>query len=149
MEIREVKETDLNQLLELYAQLHGDALPKPDDAMEQIWQKIFKDENHHIIVGFIAERLVSSCDIIIVPNLTHNHRPYAVVENVVTHEAFRNRGYGTQILGCAKEIAVKNNCYKIMLLTGSKKDSTLKFYEKAGYNKNDKTAFIQWLDCTV
>ncbi|ACL20903.1 hypothetical protein Dhaf_2880 [Desulfitobacterium hafniense DCB-2] len=22
----------------------------------------------------------------------------------------------------------------------------LKFYEQAGYNKNDKTAFIQWLD---
>jgi hypothetical protein len=29
--------------------------------------------------------------------------------------------------------------------TGSKLDSTLSFYERAGYNKNDKTAFIQWL----
>ena len=28
---------------------------------------------------------------------------------------------------------------------GSKKESTLKFYEKAGYNKDDKTGFIQWL----
>lgn len=32
-----------------------------------------------------------------------------------------------------------------MLLTGSKKESTLKFYEQAGYNRNDKTAFIQWI----
>ena len=45
----------------------------------------------------------------------------------------------------ASEIAVENNCYKIMLLTGSKKDSTLNFYEYCGYNRNDKTAFIKWL----
>jgi hypothetical protein len=35
--------------------------------------------------------------------------------------------------------------YKIMLMTGSKKESTLSFYEKAGYNRSDKTAFIQWI----
>lgn len=45
----------------------------------------------------------------------------------------------------AKEIAKKAECYKMMLLTGSKEDSTLNFYTKAGYNSTDKTAFIQWL----
>lgn len=45
----------------------------------------------------------------------------------------------------AKEIALRENCYKMMLLTGSKNESTLAFYERAGYNQNDKTAFIQWL----
>ncbi len=45
----------------------------------------------------------------------------------------------------AKEIARRENCYKMMLLTGSKNTDTLYFYEQAGYNKNDKTAFIQWL----
>ena len=33
-----------------------------------------------------------------------------------------------------------------MLLTGTKNESTLDFYRKAGYNSEDKTAFIQWLD---
>lgn len=33
----------------------------------------------------------------------------------------------------------------MMLLTGSKLESTIKFYEHAGYNRNDKTAFIRWL----
>ena len=46
----------------------------------------------------------------------------------------------------AKRIAIENDCYKMMLLTGSKKTSTLNFYEKAGYNSTDKTAFIQWLE---
>lgn len=31
-----------------------------------------------------------------------------------------------------------------MLLTGSKNEKTLNFYENAGYNGVDKTAFIQW-----
>ena len=32
-----------------------------------------------------------------------------------------------------------------MLLTGSKEKSTLNFYEQAGYNSKDKTAFVQWI----
>jgi ribosomal protein S18 acetylase RimI-like enzyme len=82
----------------------------------------------------------------IIPNLTHNQKPYALIENVITDNNHRNKGYATAVLDFAKEIAIKQNCYKIMLLTGSKKESTLKFYEKAGYNRNDKTALIQWIE---
>lgn len=38
------------------------------------------------------------------------------------------------------------NCYKMMLLTGSTKEKTLNFYGNAGYNSSDKTAFIQWIE---
>ena len=78
-------------------------------------------------------------------NLTHNQQPYAFIENVITDEQFRKRGLATQCLNFAKEIAAKENCYKMMLLTGSDKESTLNFYRKAGYNSEDKTAFIQWI----
>ena len=44
-----------------------------------------------------------------------------------------------------KILAINNNCYKMMLLTGSKRQTTLDFYKNAGYNRNDKSAFIQWL----
>ncbi len=37
----------------------------------------------------------------------------------------------------------KENCCKMMLLTGSKKPETLHFYEKAGYNSSKKTAFFE------
>ena len=81
----------------------------------------------------------------IIPNLTRGVRPYAFVENVVTHADYRKRGYATSCLDLAKQIARENNCYKMMLLTGSKEESTLNFYRKAGYNSSDKTAFIQWI----
>ena len=82
---------------------------------------------------------------VIIPNLTRGQRPYAFVENVITDKNYRKKGYATACLNFAREIARRENCYKMMLLTGSKEKSTLDFYEQAGYNQNDKTAFIQWL----
>ena len=105
-----------------------------------------QDKNHHIIVKVIDDKIVSSCVCVIIPNLTRNIRPYAFVENVVTHSDFRGKGYATECLNFAKKIAENENCYKMMLLTGSKNEDTLKFYINAGYNCTDKTAFIQWLD---
>lgn len=143
--IREVTNGDLKGLLELYTHLHDNPVPDETDALTNLWDSILCDKNHHIIVAEEKGRIVSSCVCVIVPNLTHNQQSYALIENVVTDERFRGRGYATACLDYAKEIALKENCYKLMLLTGSKKESTLRFYERAGYNRNDKTAFIQWI----
>jgi len=48
--------------------------------------------------------------------------------------------------GYLKKHFSKENCYKMMLLTGSNNDATLRFYSNAGYNSSDKTAFIQWIE---
>jgi GNAT superfamily N-acetyltransferase len=149
MQIREAIKEDLLPLLELYTQLHGNDMPKINTVLENLWNGILADRNHHIIIGVNNNDIVSSCVLIVVPNLTHNQRPYALIENVITHKSYRGKGYATAILDFAREIAVKENCYKIMLLTGSKEESTLTFYEKAGYNRKDKTAFIQWLHLTL
>ena len=144
--IREILESELTELLKLYTQLHGNTMPEQTKELSLLWEQIFKNPNHHIIVAEENGKILSSCVLIIVPNLTHQQRPYALIENVITDERSRNRGLATACLNFAKEIALSENCYKIMLLTGSKEDSTLRFYEKAGYNRNDKTAFIQWLN---
>ncbi len=146
MEIREVVEKDLVSLLELYTQLHDNTLPEITQEITQLWKQILTDKNHHIICGIVDNKIVCSCVLIIIPNLTHHQRPYALIENVITHKDYRNKGFATAILNYAGTLAKKENCYKIMLMTGSKLDSTLKFYENAGYNRIDKTAFIKWLE---
>lgn len=143
--IREVTSNDLQGLLSLYTQLHDNPMPEETEDLHKLWRRILNDSTHHIIVAEEDGRIVSSCVCVIIPNLTHNQQPYAFVENVITDEAYRGKGLATACLDYAKELAVKENCYKLMLLTGSKKDSTLKFYENAGYNSKDKTAFIQWI----
>lgn len=144
--VREIKENELNELLELYLHLHESSVPEMTEHLTKTWKAIIKDDNHHIVVKITDEKIVSSCVCVIIPNLTRNVRPYAFVENVVTHADYRGKGYATECLNYAKEIAEKSNCYKMMLLTGSKDDKTLNFYQNAGYNSTDKTAFIQWLE---
>ena len=143
--IREANKNDLNALLELYLYLHEDSIPNQDEHLENTWKQIMEDKNHHLIVNEVDGKIVSSCVCVIIPNLTRNVRPYAFVENVVTHADYRKKGYASECLNYAKAIAKKENCYKMMLLTGSKRPDTLNFYKNAGYNSDDKTAFIQWM----
>lgn len=143
--IREACINDLEGLLQLYTQLHDNPFPELTDHVRAIWSRMINDPDHHVITAEEDGKIVSSCICAIIPNLTHEQRPYALIENVITDEEYRGRGYATACLDYARDIAVKCGCYKMMLLTGSKEKKTLDFYEHAGYNKNDKTAFIQWL----
>ena len=132
--IREAVESDLQEILALYLYLHETSVPDSSEHLRQTWEQIIRDKNHHLIVYDAGGKIVASCVCVIIPNLTRNVRPYAFIENVVTHGDYRRKGF-----------AERNNCYKIMLLTGAKEAGTLDFYQKAGYNSSDKTAFIQWI----
>ncbi len=143
--VREAVQSDLDAILELYLFLHEESIPEKDGHLRGTWMQIMQDPNHHLIVNVVDDKIVSSCVCVIIPNLTRNVRPYAFIENVVTHESYRGKGYAGECLNYARQIAEKENCYKMMLLTGSKKSDIHRFYERAGYNSSDKTAFIQWL----
>ncbi|MEZ3468471.1 MAG: GNAT family N-acetyltransferase [Schaedlerella sp.] len=144
--IREAKKEDLEELLELYLNLHEESIPEQSDRLSGAWEQILEDQNHHLIVNEINGKIVSSCVCVIIPNLTRNVRPYAFLENIVTHKDYRGQGLASECLEYAKQIAKDCNCYKMMLMTGSRKKETLDFYKRCGYNSTDKTAFIQWLD---
>ena len=125
MIVREVEKSDLYGLLKLYTHLHNNNIPDMNNELIGIWNNIIDDKNHHIIIVEEEGKIVSSCVCVIIPNLTHCQQPYALIENVITDENYRGRGYATACLDYAKAIAIKENCYKLMLLTGSKKESTL------------------------
>lgn len=143
--IREIDENDFQGLSELYTHLHNNKPIENNDKNIALFKEVLSDKNHHIIVAEADGKIVSSCVCVIVPNLTHNQQPYALIENVVTDKAYRKRGFASECLLYAKELAVENNCYKMMLLTGSKKRSTHRFYQKNGYNRFEKTGYIQRL----
>ena len=145
IKIREIIQDDLEDLFKLYEQLGPNPFVQVDEHILTVWNNILQNKDYHIIVAEDEEnsKIVSTCTCEIIPNLTHNQRPYAVVENVVTDQNFRGKGYATSCLDFAKEIAIKNNCYKLMLMTGSKKETTLNFYRNAGYTDKTKTAFDQ------
>jgi GNAT superfamily N-acetyltransferase len=144
--IRKAAPADAEALHELYFD-HLAAKPPKEPQDMAAWQKklarLESDPHYHILVGEADGRVVSSVTLVIIENLTNNLRPYAIIENVVTHADCRGRNYASTLMDKASDIAARHGCYKIMLMTGSKKESTLGFYEKCGFDKNEKTAFIK------
>ena len=70
-------------------------------------------------------------------------RPFAVIENLVVKSTNRNKGIGKKLVVHAMNQANLWNCYKVILETGTKQDWKLKFYEKCGLVKGEKTAYIK------
>jgi GNAT superfamily N-acetyltransferase len=118
---------------------------KGTDYITELWEEVFYDPGRYYFVVEEDGQLVSSCTLDIIKNLTRSGKPYGLIENVVTHKDYRKRGYGTSILHKAVETAKENNCYKVVLLTGRKEESVLRFYERAGFEKGIKTGFIMRL----
>ncbi|MFL0195680.1 GNAT family N-acetyltransferase [Clostridium sp. WILCCON 0269] len=142
--VRLIKYDELRELLNLYRQLQpNDPNVYENKDLKDIWDSIYNDPNLCYIVVEVEGRLVSSCNISIIKNLTRNLRPYGLIENVITDLNHRKKGYATKALNMAVEIAKGSNCYKVMLLTSSKKEETLKFYEQAGFIRGKKTGFIK------
>jgi GNAT superfamily N-acetyltransferase len=141
--IRNLQRPDLDALLALYGHLHEHDRPLPErQVVEAIWADALSNPSIRYVGCFEEDSLVSSCTITLIPNLTRACRPYGVIENVVTHAAYRGRGLGKRVLQEALAFAWAADCYKVMLLTGRQDASTLRFYEAAGFSRDGKTGFI-------
>jgi len=148
MIIRSARPDDVDQLMDLYMN-HLTSYPPQEVQVRSLWQERIRDlvkrQDYHLLVGEVEGVLVASLTLVIIPNLTHNLRPYSVMENVVTHRDYRNLGYASGLISHARTIAQEAKCYKIMLMTGSKRESTLNFYRKNGFTIGEKTACLSRL----
>jgi len=143
MRVRSIRRKELPALLELYTHLHRDDTPPPRGSrLNLLWQTILDDPNTHYIVAVEDDEIVSSCVLTIILNLTRGARPYGLIENVVTHSDYRRQGFGTAVMQKALEIAWRNDCYKVMLMSGRNDEGTMQFYESAGFIRGQKTGFI-------
>jgi GNAT superfamily N-acetyltransferase len=141
--IRELHLDDLDCLLVLYEHLHDSDLPRPErPVVESVFRNLLENPDHHYYGSFVDGKLVSSCILSVIPNLTRGCAPYGLIENVVTHRDFRRRGYGSAILRRALADAWAAGCYKVMVLTGRLDEGTFSFYESAGFDRRSKQAFI-------
>lgn len=103
--------------------------------------QIVADPNHYLLVGEVEDKIVATITLLVIPNLTHNLSPYALLENLVTHEAYRKFGYATVMIKKACKIAKMHDCYKIMFMTRTKKDGESRMFARCGFKVHDKLAY--------
>ena len=107
-----------------------------------VFQAIVNSDHLHLFVGEIDQRLVATCYLNFIPNMTRNVSPYCVIENVVTDQDSKSglgQGYHQ---ACPFDFAWSQGCYKVMLQTGSRRESTHNFYTSCGFRADDKFAFV-------
>ena len=130
----------LPQLLALYEHLAADNIQMDFDLATKRLAAFHAIAGSAVFVGYSVGKLVCSCALAIIPNLTRSGKPYGLIENVVTHRDYRGLGFGKQVLSHAIEHAWHHDCYKVMLLTGSQKPETHAFYRSAGFEAS-KTGY--------
>ncbi len=141
LEIRAASLSDLATVQDLYAHFdRTDDPPLQGAAAETACTAMLNHPGLTLFGGFLGPEMVATCTLVVIPNLLRGGMPYALIENVVTHSLHRTKGYGRAVLQHAVAMAKATGCYKVMLLTGSKRPEILKFYERSGFEQN-KTGF--------
>jgi GNAT superfamily N-acetyltransferase len=146
VEERIATKADLTGLLALYRQLTPEDPMLDESRAQAIWNAIEANDDLRYFVAVDGQKLVSTCNIAIVPNLTRNGASWAVVENVVTDEAYRRQGIGKRLIEMAIEFAKSRGCYKVCLLSNSTRAGAHKFYEELGFSGTAKVGFYLKLE---
>ena len=131
---------EILSLLELYKQLNPEDNIIDEFTAKNIWENI---ENQNIKY-FIAKengKVIASCYICIIPNLTRGGKSVGFIENVITDIEYRGKGIGKKIIKNAIKYAKEQNCYKILLQSGNKRTDAHGFYESMGFDGESKRAF--------
>jgi len=134
---------DLAGILDLYKQFNDN-----DDSVDclsidkanKIWDYIITS-NIKYFIAKDGEKIIGSCYINIIPNLTHGGKSIGYIENLITDENYRRQGIGKKLMEMAINNARENDCYKAVLQSGTKRTGAHKFYEKIGFNGESKKAY--------
>ncbi|NYE71691.1 GNAT superfamily N-acetyltransferase [Microlunatus parietis] len=133
---------DLEAIMRLYGQLNPDDPVIEDGSDREVFERILADPGLQLSVLERDGEVVATTYLNVIPNLSRAASPYAIIENVVVDESLRGRGLGKLIMDHTLQEAWRRGCYKVMLLTGSKRASTHAFYRACGFTPDVKTGYV-------
>jgi GNAT superfamily N-acetyltransferase len=131
--VRQASEADIPRILELYEVLTGERHDLTQHETAPLFAEISAMPGHELLVAEEEGVVVGSMVLLIVPNLSHGALPWAMVENLVVDPAHRRRGIGRLLMDYARERAREAGCYKIQLLSNTKRKEAHRFYKKLGF----------------
>ena len=151
MTIRDATEADLPRLVELLDQLALDVpRERPGSPLPNVYldafRKIDADDEQRLLVLEVDGRIVGALVLLIIPNLTHQGRPYATVENVIIDDSERGTGRGRQLMEYAIDEAKRASCYKMALTSHKARTEAHRFYKSLGFESTHEAYRIDFPD---
>ncbi|TDD57812.1 GNAT family N-acetyltransferase [Kribbella antibiotica] len=141
---REAGAADFAGVMRLYEHLHPQDPVVAEEVAAVAYDQILRMPGMHLFVIEDAGMLIATTYLNVIPNLARGAAPYGVVENVVVDSGRRGTGVGKAIMAGTLQAAWDAGCYKVMLATGSKRESTLAYYRACGFQQGVKTGFIAY-----
>jgi N-acetylglutamate synthase-like GNAT family acetyltransferase len=131
--IRKATDRDIPRILELYEQLTEEKLDLSPDIAKRVFSEITALPRQEFLVAEKDGRVAGTLFLQIVPNLSHNARPWAMVENMVVDSQYRRQGIGRELMRYAFSRCRGAGCYKVQLLSNKKRLEAHQFYRSLGF----------------
>jgi len=133
MQIRELDLKELDVAWEVLSQLRVEL--SYDEFEDLIYEMRHKD--YKMFGLFEGEELVTYAGAFIQTNLYHKRHLF--VDDLVTYDSVRSRGYGEAMLDYLSNYAKMAGCERIVLTSGLVREKAHEFYEKKGFSKKSFT----------
>ncbi|NSX56013.1 GNAT family N-acetyltransferase [Parasulfitobacter algicola] len=145
--IRKLTAHDFDDALQLYDELVGAKPAVRGDDRRDRFQRVLSFEGTHIFGAEVDGTVIGMATLHVLPNMTYNGSPYCLVENVATLKAYQSHGIGRAVMHHVIQAAWDAGTYKIMLLTGQKRNSS-GFYRRIGFDQDEKYGMVLRRDLT-
>jgi len=137
--VRAATEEDIPRILELYRELvittseaEKGQSPSQDDY-QRVFDEISASPGYELLVAEEQGEVAGSVVLLIVPNLSHEALPWAVVENLVVDQRYQGKGFGRLLMEYAIARAKEAGCYKIGLSSDKRRREAHRFYSSLGF----------------
>jgi predicted N-acetyltransferase YhbS len=131
--IRKATVQDLPRILTLYEELTNEKINISTDTAQKVFAQIGAMPNQYFLVAEQDGCVVGTLFLQIVPNLTHNALPWAILENMIVDSRYRRQGFGRLLIESAVASCREAGCYKVQLLSNKKRQEAHQFYRASGF----------------
>jgi GNAT superfamily N-acetyltransferase len=134
--IRQATSQDIPRILELYEELTEEKQDLSAETVQRVFDQIAALPDHEFLVAEKDDLVIGTLFVQVVPNLTHQARPWAVLENMVVDKSHHRQGIGRALIKHAAETCREKGCFKMQLLSHKKRLPAHQFYRDLGFEES-------------
>ena len=137
--IRPARYADIERILALYDELtlvHSLVEEKRHPSREEYERTLDRMQTIPCLQLLVIEDdgyVVGLMELLIIPNLSHNALPWALIEGLIVDSRYRRRGLGKTLMQYAINKARDAGCYKLELSSNKKRLEAHGFYRSLGF----------------